>query len=429
MDQHPNLEVAKEIAYKCKGLPLAAKVLGQLLQSEPFDQWETVLNSEMWTLADDYILPHLRLTYSYLPFHLKRCFAYCALFPMDYEFEVNELVFLWMAEGLIQQPEGNRQMEDLGVDYFHELRSRSFFQQSSNESKFVMHDLICDLARASGGDMYCILEDGWNHHQVISEGTHHFSFACRVEVMLKQFETFKEVNFLRTFLAVLPTAAPEDDEAVCNSTTRELDKLLAKFKRLRILSLRGCQISELPHSIGNSMYLRYLNLSLTAIKGLPDSVGTLFHLQTLLLHGCKRLTELPRSIGNLTNLRHLDITDTDQLQKMPPQIGNLIDLRSLPKFIVSKDSSLRITALRNLSQLRGKLSILGLHYAGHIWPSCDAILRDTEGLEELLMEWVSAFSDSRNERDEVHVLDLLEPHTNLKSSWSHFMVDQNSQVG
>ncbi|RVX00332.1 putative disease resistance RPP13-like protein 1 [Vitis vinifera] len=414
MDQHPNLEVAKEIAYKCKGLPLAAKVLGQLLQSEPFDQWETVLNSEMWTLADDYILPHLRLTYSYLPFHLKRCFAYCALFPMDYEFEVNELVFLWMAEGLIQQPEGNRQMEDLGVDYFHELRSRSFFQQSSNESKFVMRDLICDLARASGGDMYCILEDGWNHHQVISEGTHHFSFACRVEVMLKQFETFKEVNFLRTFLAVLPTAAPEDDEAVCNSTTRELDKLLAKFKRLRILSLRGCQISELPHSIGNSMYLRYLNLSLTAIKGLPDSVGTLFHLQTLLLHGCKRLTELPRSIGNLTNLRHLDITDTDQLQKMPPQIGNLIDLRSLPKFIVSKDSSLRITALRNLSQLRGKLSILGLHYAGHIWPSCDAILRDTEGLEELLMEWVSDFSDSRNERDEVHVLDLLEPHTNLK---------------
>ena len=81
---------------------------------------------------------------------------------------------------------------------------------------------------------------------------------------------------------------------------------------------------------------------------------------------------------------------------------------------MSKDSSLRITALRNLSQLRGKLSVLGLHNAGHIWSWCDAILRDTVGLEGLMMEWVNDFSDSRNERDELHVLDLLEPNTNLK---------------
>ncbi|CBI35286.3 unnamed protein product, partial [Vitis vinifera] len=73
-----------------------------------------------------------------------------------------------------------------------------------------------------------------------------------------------------------------------------------------------------------------------------------------------------------------------------------------------------LSKMRNLSKLQGKLSISGLHNAGHIWSSCDAILRDTEGLQELMMEWASDFSDSRNERDEVHVLDLLEPHTNLK---------------
>ena len=305
-------------------------------------------------------------------------------------------------------------MEDLGVTYFHELFSWSLFQRSShNETEFVMHNLNVDLACHVGGDMYCILEEGGSYLEVISERTRHFSFTSHVEDVFKKFETYKEANFLRTFLA-LSTAAPEDDEAVCSSTTRVLDELLAKFKRLRTLSLRGCQIRELPNSIASLMYLRYLNLSLTAIKQLPDSVSTLFNLQTLLLHGCRRLAELPQSVGNLTNLRHLDITDTDQLQKMPPQIGNLIALRILSKFIVSERSSLRITALRNLSQLRGKLSISGLHNVGHIWPSCDAILRDTEGLEELLMEWVSDFSGSRNERDEVHVLDLLEPHTNLK---------------
>ncbi|KAL6319950.1 hypothetical protein AAG906_037026 [Vitis piasezkii] len=262
-------------AKNMSGRPLATNGLGLLLQSEPSDQWETVLNSEMWTAADEYILPHLRLTYSYLPFQLKRCFAYCAIFLRDCEFEVNELVLLWMAEGLIQQPAENPEMEDLGAEYFQ---------------------------------------------------------------VLKKFETFKEVNYLRTFLAILPTAAPEDNEAVYNSTTRVLDELLAKFKCLRILSIRGYQLSELPHSIGTSMYLRYLNLSLTAIKGLPDSVVTLLHLQTLLLHGCKSLTELPQSIGNLTNLRHLDIRGTNQLQEMPPQIGNLKALRTLLKFIVSKGS-------------------------------------------------------------------------------------------
>jgi hypothetical protein len=44
-----------------------------------------------------------------------------------------QLVLLWMAEGLIQPPEGDKQMEDLGIEYFRNLLSRSFFQQSSTK--------------------------------------------------------------------------------------------------------------------------------------------------------------------------------------------------------------------------------------------------------------------------------------------------------
>ena len=135
-------------------------------------------------------------------------------------------------------------MEDLGVTYFHELFSWSLFQRSShNETEFVMHNLNVDLACHVGGDMYCILEEGGSYLEVISERTRHFSFTSHVEDVFKKFETYKEANFLRTFLA-LSTAAPEDDEAVCSKTTRVLDELLAKFKCLRILSLRGCQIGS-----------------------------------------------------------------------------------------------------------------------------------------------------------------------------------------
>lgn len=59
---------------------------------------------------------------------MKWCFAYCAVIPNSFEFEEEELVLLWMAEGLIQQNDDSRQLEELGGDYFRELVSWSIFQ-------------------------------------------------------------------------------------------------------------------------------------------------------------------------------------------------------------------------------------------------------------------------------------------------------------
>ena len=114
--------------------------------------WEEVLKSNIWDLQDDKcsILPALRLSYFHLPSHLKRCFTYCAMFPKDFEFDRNELVLLWMAEGFVNQP---RKMQQLGCQYFVDLLSRSFLQQSgSNQSRYVMHDLMHDLAQIVGGE-------------------------------------------------------------------------------------------------------------------------------------------------------------------------------------------------------------------------------------------------------------------------------------
>ncbi|KAI3700296.1 hypothetical protein L2E82_44920 [Cichorium intybus] len=46
-------------------------------------------------------------------------------------------------------------MERLGLEYFDELLSRSFFQHSSSDkSMFVMHDLMNDLAMSVAGDFF-----------------------------------------------------------------------------------------------------------------------------------------------------------------------------------------------------------------------------------------------------------------------------------
>ncbi|GAY31822.1 hypothetical protein CUMW_272350 [Citrus unshiu] len=125
----------KKIVAKCGGLPLAASTLGGLLRARHTeDAWEDILSSKMWDLPQETdILPVLRLSYHYLPSCLKRCFTYCAIFPKDYEFEKNELVFLWVAEGMIQQSMTDKRLEDLGNELFCDLLSRSLFQQSSRD--------------------------------------------------------------------------------------------------------------------------------------------------------------------------------------------------------------------------------------------------------------------------------------------------------
>ncbi|KAK8639822.1 hypothetical protein V6N13_138189 [Hibiscus sabdariffa] len=408
---HLNLKVVgEEIVRKCKGLPLAAKTLGGLLRTKGnCKEWEDVLKSKMWDLPEERsdILPALRLSYHHLPFHLKRCFSYCALFPKDYEFEKDELVLLWKAEGFLQQAKGKRQLKDIGTEYFHDLWTRSFFQQStSNKARYVMHDLINDLAQFVSRET-CFNFDGDELDARVGK-FRHFSFLRHPYDIPKRFEILFQMKSLRTFLALpiqpLPWAA--------NSylSNKVLQELLPRLIHLRVVCLSGYCIDELPHQIGGLIHLRHFNLSHTRIKSLPDSVGSLLNLQTLILHGCKNLIKFPQAIENLLNLEVLDLTDTDNLKEMPMHIGNLKNLQVLSKFIVQKDGGPNIGELKGLLYLRKELSICGLENAVDTRDTRECILKDKQGLDSLELQW----SDVGNGEKAMPVFSMLQPHENLK---------------
>ncbi|KAL7616327.1 hypothetical protein Lser_V15G03607 [Lactuca serriola] len=428
-DKHPTFKLLGEgMVQKCGRLPLALKALGRILKgNRNGDEWEKLLNSEIWDIEDGSdILPALRLSYYHLPPHLKQLFAYCSLIPKDYVFDKNKLVLLWMAEGFLSQSKGNKSMELLGHEYFEELKSRFFFQHSTNDKLgYTMHDLINDLATSVAGEFSFRMDDDMDVSDTNEtfDKFRHFSFvapdSCLAPGSYRKLNKLQRTKCLRTIL-IMPAGFQNN---------RLLDKvleLLPELQFLRVLSVEGWNpgrsiyssnwlVTKVPQSICSLKHLRYINFSFTKITCLPEQVSDLYNLQTLLLHTCFELSSLPRSFAKLINLRHLDISDTPKLNKMPLGIGGLTSLQTLPKVLIEEGNGFKISDLKGLKDLQGRLSIIGLEKVIDPIQAKDANLHQKKGLEVLEMEWSdNVFDDSRDETIEYEVLEELRPPPKLK---------------
>nr|XP_011468803.1 PREDICTED: putative disease resistance RPP13-like protein 1 [Fragaria vesca subsp. vesca]XP_011468804.1 PREDICTED: putative disease resistance RPP13-like protein 1 [Fragaria vesca subsp. vesca] len=263
-----------------------------------------------------------------------------------------------------------------------------------------MHHLVGDLARWAAGEVCLRLEDKVDGR--CSRKTRHSSYIPSQYDGVNKFEAFTEAKRLRTFL---PLRLSED---FCNYVTCMVTlDLLPKLEYLRVLSLNGYQITELPNSIGNLKHLRYLDLSHT-LMSLPESICTLCNLQTLILESCSRLKTLPTNMWYLSNLSHLNNSDVPSLEGMPPRLSQLCNLRTLPNFVVGKDSHSRVREIRPLSLLRGTLCLSRLENVNDVGDARRTNLSCKEGIDTLQLEW--------NYRAEngLLVLDMLKPHNKMK---------------
>ncbi|KAF2319725.1 hypothetical protein GH714_018237 [Hevea brasiliensis] len=226
------------------------------------------------------------MSYYHLPSHLKRCFAYCAIFPKDYVFQKKQLVLLWMAEGLIEQRD-NLHLGDVGEEYFQDLFFRSLFQSSINGG-FIMHDLVNDLAQLVAGGTCFRLEDlSMVGQQFKKEKVCHTSYILSYRDRIERFEPLLGIKCLRTFL---------------------------------------------PLSLEDSyVYAQDGRHGYYIISKLPDSIRDLKHLRL-----CYYLKKLPSEMQNLINLHHLDMEGIQLDEGMPLGIEELKSVHTLYNFIVGK---------------------------------------------------------------------------------------------
>ncbi|KAG8485799.1 hypothetical protein CXB51_019195 [Gossypium anomalum] len=235
--------IGKDIAKKCRGLPLVA-----------------------------------RLSFDHLPSpSLKRCFAYCSNFSRDVYIEQEQLIQLWMANGFLDpSKEGNMAMEDIGNMHFKALLSNSLFQDVERDAYgnievCKMHDLVHDLA-VFPGNLKSL-------RTLKLTGVH----------IKKLPGSLGKLKHLRFF-----------DISATNIT--KLPESFTQLYNLQTFRLLKCSLEHLPKGMRNLVSLRHIYFDLE--KLMPVDIGRLTCLQTLpfffvdMEKGC-----LVSELGSLSQLR------------------------------------------------------------------------------------------------------------------------------
>ncbi|XP_058202683.1 putative late blight resistance protein homolog R1B-8 [Rhododendron vialii] len=304
--------IGEHIAEKCEGLPLAIVAIAGILavEDKTLDMWKDVSKclSSIIAKNQDGCMEILELSYTHLPLHLKACFVYIGGFPEDSEIIVRELIWLWIAEGFIQQGECDKSLEDIAKDYLSSLIDRSLVMVARKRSfggikTCRIHDLLRELCLKKAEEDNFLMQSYEND-------TFSPSSAPKYRRLFTGSQIFYEYSFKH-----------------CLSNLRSFLCLSLKFKpQLAFFFVENLELLRVLHlnfpvdgyhgyiRRGRLVHLRYLAHRLPSdTLDFVSPFSYLFNLETLnLKHWPKRWSNLdwktillPRDIFKMVKLRHL----------------------------------------------------------------------------------------------------------------------------
>ncbi|XP_022899547.1 disease resistance protein RPM1-like [Olea europaea var. sylvestris] len=122
-------EITNNILERCGGLPLAIKSVGGTLATKSSrSEWETVYQSLGAEMEGTKTLNTiLLLSFNDLPYHLKYCLLYMAIYPEYYLIKYNSLIRLWIVEGFVNE-KGGQTVEQVAQGYLKELANKNLIR-------------------------------------------------------------------------------------------------------------------------------------------------------------------------------------------------------------------------------------------------------------------------------------------------------------
>ncbi|KAJ3678628.1 hypothetical protein LUZ60_002431 [Juncus effusus] len=439
-------DIGEKIAKKCGGLPLALKSISKILCYENEETWIEILENDLREIsAENDIFKALQISYTYMPTYLRQCFLYCSLFPKDYEYEVDEMVELWIAQGYIEC-KGTKTLEEIAFDYIVELREMSFIDPiyKGTSWRFKIHDMVHDLARLnSGNEFYCIEigkqpnpPDGILHLYVddsnepwdnltfknitrlvtlilkVEFGSNYIdlSKAKGLKVFKLQYTNFEKNGFLPNF--VFPKHLRFLDLAYAIGGSLAIPLPLSSLYHLEKLNLNLSNSQVELEALGNLINLQSLNISHCTLSKLPETIGNLVRLEKLVIHGCEGLCFFPESLCELSGLKTLILTECPEFTMLPENIANLTNLQSLiikntgisylppgfNKLCVLSQLDFQISLslggvydqiswFKDLDNLKGTVAIQLLRHMPSMEHACNFNLISKPYLEKLILSW------------------------------------------
>ncbi|CDY30063.1 BnaC05g09570D [Brassica napus] len=269
LESHSDIpKLARQVAEKCRGLPLALNVIGETMACKrTVQEWHLALDvltssAQEFLGMEDEILPILKYSYDNLKGEqAKSCFLYCSL--LYHSFEKERLIEYWICEGFIDEKEGRERAFNVGNEILWTLVRASLLEEEGS-SYLKIHDVVRDMGLWIASDL----------------GKHKERCIAQTDIGLREVPKVKNWKDVRA-LSLMGTSIDKISES---PDWTQMDRLPVGFQELKMLI--------------------HLNLEFTKVVSC-DWISNLSRLRTLKLAGSQVWLDMSL-MKELQLLKHLE---------------------------------------------------------------------------------------------------------------------------